>query len=477
MKPNPLLAFTVILSCAASAMGSGVFVRVSPRDCRYFELSDGKPYIPIGLNMIAPWGADEAEALARMDTWMKKLSQNGGNFIRIWASHAFFDVEHEKSGVYDAHKAKRIDAVLDMARRYDIRVKFTIEHFRHFFSERQSWANKNIHHVSLGGPAADVGDFFAGEKSRRQFLRKLDWYRDRYGDHPSIFAWELWNEVNCGTGGGVTVEKASRQMEWTVIMLDALHKRFSRNLATQSLGSFDNDRVRPLYRLLSCMPNNDVAQVHRYLDLGASLSVCKGPVDVLAADAVDEIRAFQPGKPILLAEGGAVEPSHAGPFKLYDEDNAGIILHDVLFAPFFAGSAGSGHCWHWDRYIDARNIWWHFGRFAAAVKDLDPPAEAFEPVRLDQGRIRVYALKGKNTFIAWCRDTGNTWQTELADRQPPRKLSGETLDLAAARLGPAARAAIYDPWADTHTDLPVSDGKIILPDFSRSIIVRLKMKE
>jgi hypothetical protein len=30
------------------------FVRVSPRDARYLELSDGRPYIPIGLNLIAP---------------------------------------------------------------------------------------------------------------------------------------------------------------------------------------------------------------------------------------------------------------------------------------------------------------------------------------------------------------------------------------------------------------------------------------
>ena len=102
------------------------FVRVSPRDSRYFELSDGSPYIPIGLNIIAPYGKTEQEALARMEQWMKSLSDNGGNYIRIWLSNNFFDVEHEKSGQYDEEKAKRIDAVLDMARRHNIRVKMTI---------------------------------------------------------------------------------------------------------------------------------------------------------------------------------------------------------------------------------------------------------------------------------------------------------------------------------------------------------------
>jgi len=58
-----------------------VFVRVSPRDSRYFELSDGRPYIPIGLNMIAP---PAGEGLSGMETWMKYLEANGGSFICVW---------------------------------------------------------------------------------------------------------------------------------------------------------------------------------------------------------------------------------------------------------------------------------------------------------------------------------------------------------------------------------------------------------
>ncbi len=35
-------------------MADTPFVRISPRDPRYFALSDGQPYIPIGLNMTSP---------------------------------------------------------------------------------------------------------------------------------------------------------------------------------------------------------------------------------------------------------------------------------------------------------------------------------------------------------------------------------------------------------------------------------------
>ena len=44
-----------------------------------------------------------------------------------------------------------------------------------------------------------------------------------------------------------------------------------RNMAMQSLGSFDSPRAVETYRRHSTMPGNDLAQVHRYLDLGASL--------------------------------------------------------------------------------------------------------------------------------------------------------------------------------------------------------------
>jgi hypothetical protein len=443
------------------------FVRVSPRDSRYFELSDGSPYVPIGLNMIAPYGKTEQEALARMEQWMKSLSDNGGNYIRIWLSNNFFDVEHEKSGRYDEEKAKRIDTVLDMARRHNIRVKMTIEHFRHFFGQTQRWAAKPFYHVSQGGPAKDMDDFFQGERSREQFKKKLDFYANRYADEPAIFAWELWNEMD-------TV-RAKGYMEWTEEMLAELKKRFPKNMVTQSLGSFDNNSKRERYRRLCLMKDNDFANVHRYLDLGAALDACKGPVDILAADAVRELRAFTQDKPILLAESGAVEPSHSGPFKLYKKDRAGIILHDVIFAPFFAGAAGTGQNWHWDQYVAPMNLWFQFGRFAEALKDIDPPAENFEPIEIDHPRLRVYVLRGKHTLLAWCRDKQNTWQTELAEGKEPEVVNNAVILLPdnGKNLNKTA-VSFYDPWKNKWEPGKAEDNRILLPDFTRSLVVRMR---
>ena len=448
------------------------FVRVSPRDARYLELSDGQPFIPIGLNLCwPPNGLSGDQGLEVMDRWLGELAANGGNMIRVWLGFNFYDVEHYKSGEYNEKKARQIDTLFALARKHGIRLKLTLENFRELdpttaYAKRTPIQVKAIHHVSQGGPAKSMDDWFTGDASRQQFRRKLAWYAKRYGNDPIVFGWELWNEVNA--------TQSKHYLPWTEEMLVELHRLFPQNLAMQSLGSFDRDKVRDVYRTHSLLPGNDLAQVHRYLDLGAGLEVCHGPMDVLAADAVRELLAFNPHKPVLLAESGAVEPNHAGSFKLYTKDKAGIILHDVLFAPFFAGAAGSGQNWHWDHYVDRNHLWWHFARFAAAVKGLDPPAEAFEPSMLDHSHLRVYMLQGRKTTILWCRDKENTWQTELANGIEPRTLANISIDLGKNVRTGANHVRIYDPWADHWTETKLDEGVARLPSFQRSIVIRIE---
>ena len=446
------------------------FVRVSPRDPRYLELSDGRPYIPIGLNMVSPYltgrgpTADGAEEFALMERWMRALAANGGNTIRVWLALGIWNVERRRAGVYDEEPARRLDAMLGLACALGIRVKMTFEYFREIDPalSKTTWAICPLHHRSRGGTAGSIAEWFDGEESRAQFRSKMAWYAARYGAEPAVYGWELWNEIECVQGGDF--------MAWTQAMLSELHRLFPRNLCMQSLGSFDAPSKRDPYRRLSTMPGNDLAQVHRYLDLGAALEVCHGPVDVLAADAVREVLAFSPGRPVILAESGAVEPTHAGPFKLYAADRDGVILHDVLFAPFFAGAAGGGQCWHWSDYVDPNDLWWQFGRFAQAVQDLDPPAEGFRPSMIAHERLRVYALTGRRTVLAWCRDKENTWTSELRDGVPPETLEGLEVDLP---MPPAARVRTYDPWTDEWAEATPRGGRIVLPAFRRSIVVRL----
>lgn len=458
----------------AAEKSQSAFVRISPRDPRYFELSDGRPYVPIGLNLAVSstgvrLGASKIPELPDYERWFRCLAENGGNFARIWLGQSAFDVEPLRSGQYDPERADRIDRLLALARGYGIRLKLCLEHFRHIGDGPQPHFAKRLHHVSQGGPAEKTADFFDTPRCREQFKQKLAWFQQRYGDDPIIFGWELWNEINCIAGGD--------WVAWSEVMLAELHRLFPKHLAMQSIGSFDLSAYRErLYRPLCLLPGNDVLQVHRYLDLGARLEVCHGPVDVLAADAVRELQAFGVRKPILLAESGAVEPRHSGPFKLYQKDQAGMLLHDVLFAPFFAGAAGPGHIWHWDVYVDRMNLWYHFHRFAKAISDVDPPAEQFRPVVVKHEFLRILALQGRDTLLAWCRDPKNTWKSELAEGQVPHPIEGAVVDWTDL-LGQSLpkSAAAYDPWQDRWSDLRMAGPRSVLPNFVRSLVVRLKL--
>ena len=471
----------VLLGACVAARGedasAGHFVRVSPRDARYLETDDGRAYVPIGLNLVYPpfvkgggGNGTDAVRLAALDEWLGKLAANGGNYIRVWLSNGFYEVEHERAGQYDPERAGQIDAMLAIARKHGVRVKMTVEHFREIdpVNPRQAWATKALHHTSRGGLAASMEQWLDSPATRKQFVGKLEFLAGRYRDNPTVYGWELWNEMNAIRGKG-------DYLSWTKAMLPELHRLFPRHLAMQSLGSFDTSGVRAPYRVMATLPGNDVAQVHRYLDLGAKLEVCHGPVDVLAADSVRELLAANPGRPVILAESGAVEPSHAGPFKLYPKDKQGILLHDVLFAPFFAGAAGAGQCWHWDQYVHANDLWWQFGRFAAAVKGVDPAAEAFEPLMVEHDAVRVYVLKGKRTILAWCRDKGSDWKSELADGKEPAKLTALKVAFGGHAKGfDAAKVRVYDPWADRWTDGKLVAGEVALPEFARSIVVRIE---
>jgi hypothetical protein len=109
------------------------------------------------------------------------------------------------------------------------------------------------------------------------------------------------------------------------------------------------------------------------------------------------------------------------------------------------------------------------------VRGLDRAAEGFEPSMVQHERLRVYVLRGRHTVLAWCRDSKNTWESELKNGVKPEVLKGVTVDLSAALKGhPGRRVRVYDPWADKWSDGKVRNGQIALPEFSRSIVVKVE---
>ena len=448
-------------------------INVSAANPRYFETADGKPWIPVGCNICFDHHDEEthdiATVRANFDRWIRAFAANGGNCIRLWAGHRSIEVMPEKPGVYDPEGTKTIKGIVKLCEELGVKVKITLESFRLCIDEEAAKKRPNPRGVKfdyvrffnrpLYAPYANsVAAFFKSAECRRIYLGKAQYLKDLgFGDSPAVFCWELWNEIN-------STSALPDYAPWSAWALAELKKMFPNQLTVNNLGSFSDVGAYQAYDEMAAEKDNDFMQVHRYLDAGASIDACRGAMDVVAASAVREMLERRPDRPAVLAETGAVEANHAGPFRHYKTDREGTLLHDALFAAFFAGSAGCGQFWHWDHmYVDRNNLWWHFRRFANAVEGLDPVAEGFRPFYTESHRLKMYGLRGKNVSVVWCRDKRNTWMDELENGKAPELLADERVPFRNCTLD------CYLPWEDRR----VSVAAPTLPPFRRSIVVRV----
>ena len=466
-----------ILSLAALAAMPALAARnleQSKIDSRYFADAQGRTFVPVGCNICFPRMYVEGSAESRAECeerflgWLRKFAANGGNFTRLWLGHSFFEIMPEKAGGYDPVAEATLKRTVALCEELGIKLKFTLESFRSVHpEEREKGSGGKVpmnRLASFNRPlfapyAKNMHDFLHSERCAQIYLGKARRLKELgLGDSPAVVCWELWNEINCIGGWRGDVGP------WSDRMLAELRAMFPRQMTVQNLGSYGGPSMFDYYDYLGRIPLNDFMQMHCYLDQGTTIDVCRGPMDILAANAVRELLDRRGDVPAILAEVGAVEVNHAGPSKLYPKDRQGMLLHDEIFAPFFAGSAGCGQPWHWDHmYIDGNDLWWHFGRFAEAVKGVDPAAEHFRPFHTETRRLRIWGLRGERTTLMWCRDKLNTWESELVRGEAPKAVSGEKLPFA-------CKFECYLPWENRWTE--ATRGSV-LPDFSRSIVVKV----
>jgi|GEM_PF-4040413 len=343
-----VFAFAIAL-CGCAGQGNddkkcGGYVRKSPDNCRYFSTTTGETYIPVGMNICFPrFIKDPDEALADYEKKFRTLSENGGNYARIWLSHPLFEIEDTKQGEFNPEKIARVDRLFDLADKYGIRLKLCFENFTSLYMEKSFFTfssappfDKRIYHKKFGGDFETMDEFFGTQHGRDVYLARVKVFADRYKDRKCVFAWELWNESSCVNIGK---NKLGVLKDWHSYMLKRLHKMFPNHMVVISMPSYDNNDVRNnAYPALTPDPDNDVAQVHNYLNEGHALPVAQSPTDIMCADAVNSMLALTPDRPVLFAEVGATEPNHAGgPSRYYGRDKDGILLTDHAVLSRFGG--------------------------------------------------------------------------------------------------------------------------------------------
>ncbi len=463
-----------IMRVAAATIG------VSPVDPHYFADDAGKTWIPVGCNMCFDRNANPSQQARELyDGWMTKFAANGGNFMRVWLSVPFVDVMPAKAYEFSDEATDNLKWLVGRAGQLGIRLKFTFENFRRLGPKVDADPAAGVisfMNTSYMPYAKNMYDVFASDKCFDIYLAKARHVAEAVGSSDALIAVELWNEITSVRMDGPSVSATAKGScldvigAWSEKMLAELKRLYPGKMTLQNLGSFATAGSFRTYDWMAGLKGNDYMQVHRYLDPAASLDVCSGPMDVLCADAIRELRDRRDDCPAILAETGAVERGHKTFSHLYMLDSAGMLLHDEIFAAFFAGSAGSGQPWHWDhQYISQHGLWRHFRRFATAIDGLDPAAEHFRPFHAATRRLRIWGLKGRNTTVMWLRDKRNTWATELDKGLKPEPVEGEKMPPFFCRR----KLDWYLPWADRRLTTDSAE----IPAFVRSAVVRFATKE
>lgn len=447
--------------------------------------SNGNKFIPYGVNLTYPeayldsngmeFGTKRSASflgLKQYEKWIRLCAQNGINLIRIWCGSSYFSPDTEELNVLDYSQFTKLDKIFEIANRYKVRLKLTIEKFRCFVSNKEDGAGcegvaGNIFnkYAVLDGNTITNEEWLKQEKYRSLWLGKLKEYQLRYACNPALLAIEFWNEMNC---------YGERDMDtlndWNRYMADRARTMFPNTLLLNSLGSIDCPWAVDCYHAF-CFEKFDWLQFHSYFDQGAYYQeITQNPIEAIKK-AVQLLKDYSKkiNKKLFLAETGAVNDCHSGPFRYYLSDNKGMILVDTVYTPFFLGCAGPGNIWHWDnRYLASKNHYKYFKPLADTIKDTDFNGDNFTSLDLSTEKFYCFVLKGTTQYIAFIRNKEYAWQKILRDNKNA-VTSSDVIDfsqIGAKDLNPVKI------WGEEKGMLTLKENQLVISKLKYGILIK-----
>lgn len=301
---------------AAKKLPDG-YLRVDPGTHR-FEFDSGKPYWPLGHNL----GWQNAD-LIDLTEHLKKMSQNGLNWARIWAcpwdgKNVYYPKDSLKLelGRFDSRAISRWDQVVKAAEGSGVRFQFVLFHHGLFSSTvNPNWPS-HPWNAANGGFLKNAADFFTDPTARKLTKAWLRYAVARWGHSPSIMAWELFNEV-----------------EW----VDARYQNRWKDIETWHGAMADYLRSLDPYRhLVTTSSAMDQPAVWAKMDYYQPHAY---PPDVFSSIAGTAARK---DKPLFYGE--------FGPGDYVEAKERGVV-RDGIWGSVLACHAGAAQYWYWDRMI------------------------------------------------------------------------------------------------------------------------------
>ena len=421
---------------AADASG---MIRRHEADRRYFVTDCGDTFFPVGANVC--WAG--SRGTFDYDEWLPRYAQSGCNLVRVWLAPywATCAMHTQASGFnrIDLANAWRLDRVMEAAEKCGIRVILCIDSFNTLRSVERLYGRfeESPFAAGNGGPLTTPAAYFTDEQCRQAYRNRLRYLVARYGCSTSVFAWELWNEVDLVDGydaRAVTSWHATAAR--TLQALDPW-----RHLLTTSASQ------TPGLPELDAVPGLDFLQTHHY-----------GTTDAAAAVAANcRARRARTQRPHFHGEFGI---SHSGE-ETARLDPAGIHLHNALYASVGQAEAGAPLSWWWDSYIHALDLYPVFSAFSKWIEGFDFAAQHVQPIQArvvyeeraetDSGRtqggversakrvppaLRVSGVQGDSEALVWVQNAAYVWPALGTPGSAPAPVRNATVELNAFRAGP-----------------------------------------
>ncbi len=193
------------------------FVRRSKTDPRYFELSSGQFFYPIGINLRSPsdnrkpyqplgYELPEGKGTYIYDDYYKKLAAAGANWVRIWQCPWWCGLQWTKKwpgfqglGRYNLESAWRFDYLLEEAAKRGIYVQVCLTNHGQIVIAKnidRQWDDNPLNaDLGEGGPLHDAADFYTNKQARDLFKQRLRYTVARWGYHPKLMAFALFSEM------------------------------------------------------------------------------------------------------------------------------------------------------------------------------------------------------------------------------------------------------------------------------------------
>jgi hypothetical protein len=382
------------------------FISVSPTNPRLLAFDDGAPFFAIGENLCWPGPRGTYD----YDYYLAKISAHRANLIRIWVGPThLFTLERIPNpgeqdvglGRYDLRAAWYLDTFMEAARRHGVAVLLCTESFPSLrSSEPHAIWDLNPYNSANAGPCAQPSDFFINPRARSGYSRLLDYMSARWGPSPSLFAWELWNEVDITQNyDSHVVREWHRVMAAHLRSVDPYH-----HLITTSFAFSEGDPT------IDALDELDLVQTHCYSAEDFAMGLYR---------YAQQKRFLR--KPHLVAEFGLQEEAQR------KADPKGLHLHNGIWSTALSGNAGAAMLWDWDSYVDAFDLYPQFRALADFLDGVPWRDPALRPVEaLCDGvpqpdantPLRVFGIQTDRQACLWLQNPQSTVGALLQEQTP-----------------------------------------------------------